>query len=85
MNVTEIEEIVGIVRRVEFWPEAARIILARRILQTLERPRTSQLPPVPRGPTAAEIAGWFKTDKPAPDDATVKGWIDQYRMEKYGK
>lgn len=85
MNATETDEIVGIVRRVESWPEAARITLARRILETLEKPRASQLPPVPRGPSAAQIAEQFKTDKPAPDDATVKEWIDQYRVEKYGK
>ena len=42
-------------------------------------------PPIPRGPSAAEIAAMFKTDKPAPDDATVKQWIDEHRMEKYGR
>jgi hypothetical protein len=26
----------------------------------------------------------FKTDKPAPDDETVRQWIDEQRMEKYG-
>jgi hypothetical protein len=45
------------------------------------RPGTSE---PPRGPAAAEIASRFKTDKPAPDDATVQKWIHDYRTEKYG-
>jgi hypothetical protein len=63
-----------------------RIVLARRILETLEVPAVDQPPAkLPRGPSAAEIAVMFKTDKPAPDDATVKEWIEEHRMEKYGK
>ena len=38
----------------------------------------------PRGPSAAEIIETFKSDRPPPDDATVRRWIDEYRMEKYG-
>jgi hypothetical protein len=63
-----------------------RLALARRILETLESPPVEQQPAeLPRGPTAAEIAAMFKSDKPAPDDAAVKQWIDEYRMVKYGR
>ena len=40
---------------------------------------------LPRGPSAAEVAAQFKSDKPAPDDNAVKQWMDEYRMEKYAK
>jgi hypothetical protein len=86
MSTTEVAEIAEVVARVRSWPAAMRVALARRILETLESPPVEQpAPQRPRGPTSAEIAAMFKTDKPAPDDATVKRWIDEYRMEKYGK
>ncbi len=86
MSVPETIEIAEVVSRVRSWPAAMRVALARRILDTLETPPVEQPPSkLPRGPSAAEITARFKTDKPAPDDATVKQWIDEYRTEKYGK
>jgi hypothetical protein len=84
MNAAETIEIAAVVKRVQGWPAPMRIALARQVLETLEAPLAppSQLP---RGPSAAEVAALFKADKPAPDDATVEQWIDDYRMEKYGK
>jgi hypothetical protein len=38
-----------------------------------------------RGPSAAEVQSLFRTDRPAPDDETVERWIDEQRMEKYGR
>jgi hypothetical protein len=86
MTAEETNQIADVVRHVQNWPASLRVALARRILETLESPPVEQLPAErPRGPTAAEIAAMFKTDKPAPDDATVKQWINEHRMEKYGK
>jgi hypothetical protein len=86
MTPVETNQVADIVRRVQNWPASLRVVLARRILETLESPAVEQPPPkLPRGPSAAEIAAMFKTDKPAPDDATVKQWIEEHRMEKYGK
>jgi len=86
MSITETSEIAGVLSRVRSWPAATRVALARRILETLESPPVEQpLPRPPRGPSAAEVAALFKTDRPAPDGATVKQWIDEHRMEKYGK
>jgi hypothetical protein len=85
MSGVESNQIADVVQRVQNWPPPMRLALARRILETLESPVVDQ--PVstpPRGPSAAEIAAMFKTDKPAPDDATVKQWIKQHRVEKYG-
>jgi hypothetical protein len=86
MNATQTSEIAAVVQRVQSWPAPMRIALARQILETLEG-LSAPAPPskLPRGPSAAEVAALFKTDKPAPDDTTVKQWIDDYRMEKYGK
>ncbi len=86
MTTVETKQIVELVQRVQNWPPPMRLALARRILETLEGPPIEQQPAErPRGPTAAEIAAQFKSVRPAPDDATVKQWIDDYRMQKYGK
>jgi hypothetical protein len=62
-----------------------RLALARRILETLVSTLAAESPPMlPRGPSAAEVAALFKTDKPAPDVATVKQGVDEYRLEKCG-
>jgi hypothetical protein len=80
------KEISDLVQRVQGWPPSVRIALARQILETLETPALeTRLAERPRGLSSAEIAARFRTDKPAPDDATVKRWIEEHRMEKYGK
>jgi hypothetical protein len=35
--------------------------------------------------SADEIRAFLKSRQPAPDDETVRQWIDDYRMEKYGR
>jgi hypothetical protein len=86
MTTVETNQIAELLQRVQNWPPPMRIALARRILETLESPSGEQLTrKPPRGPSAAEVAALFKTDKPAPDDVTVTQWVDEYRMEKYGK
>jgi hypothetical protein len=85
MTTVETKQIAELLQRIQNWPPAMRIGLARRILETLESPPGEQLTRrPPRGPSAAEVAAMFKTDKPALDDATVKQWIDERHMEKYG-
>ncbi|HKI33953.1 MAG TPA: hypothetical protein VKA46_19020 [Gemmataceae bacterium] len=86
MTIAESNQVNEVVRRVQSWPASLRIALARRILETLENGFSPEpAPALPRGPSAAEVEAMFETDKPAPDDATVKQWIDEYRMTKYGK
>ena len=84
MNSSENIELTEL-QRVRSWPASMRINLARQILETLEG-KPAPVPPSVRaiGPSSAEIAAKFKTEKPAPDDATVEQWIGEYRMEKYG-
>jgi hypothetical protein len=85
MNATQTNQIAEVVQRVQSWPPPMRIALARQILETLENAHRQPSPRLPRGLLAAEIAAMVQTDKPAPDDSTVKEWIEDYRMEKYGK
>jgi hypothetical protein len=86
MNAAETIEVAELVQRVRSWPAPMRIHLARQILETLDaQPAPVQSAPQPRGASAAEIAVMFNSDLPAPDDATVKQWIDDYRVERQGK
>jgi hypothetical protein len=86
MTVSETSEIADVLNRVKSWPAVTRITLARQILESVEKAAGAEpAPELPRGPSAADVMAMFKTDKPAPDDATVRQWIDDYRLEKYGK
>jgi hypothetical protein len=82
MTMAESNELAAVVERVKSWPPPMRIALARRILETLENAPPPPGPRPPRGPSAAEVMALFRTDKPAPDDATVKQWIEEHRLEK---
>jgi hypothetical protein len=83
MSTAEATELTDVLNRVKTWPVENRIALVKQVLETLT-PATSGRASVPRGPSAAEIIDAFKSDRPPPDDATVRQWIDEYRMEKYG-
>ena len=81
MTNVEHQEISEVVARVAAWPPAERIKLARKILETVEttgEKRTS------RGYSAAEVISLLQSRQPAPDDQTVRRWIDDHRTEKYG-
>ena len=81
MTNVEHQEISEVVARVAAWPPAERITLARRILETVEtvgEKRSS------RGYSAAEVIALLQSRQPAPDDHTVRRWIDEHRTEKYG-
>jgi hypothetical protein len=85
MTTVETNQIADVVQRVQYWPPPMRIVLARRILETLESPSVEQSPTERRrGPTAAEIAAMFKTDKPAPNDEAVQRILEEELMRKYG-
>jgi hypothetical protein len=78
-------DITELVQQVQSWPASMRIALARQILESVERePESASTSALPRGPTAAEVAARFRADKPAPSDETVKQWIDEHRLTKYG-
>lgn len=81
MITTEWPEVTDILDRVRVWPPEKRVTLAHRILQSV-----SDAEPTPgkAGYWAAEVIAALQMPQPAPDDATVKRWIVEGRLEKYG-
>jgi hypothetical protein len=92
MSTAEVDEFAEVMERVRGWSPSLRIALAKGILDSLQaagatepahgRPDSARKPT--RGLSAEEIRGLLKTDRPPPDDESVKRWIDEHRMEKYG-
>jgi hypothetical protein len=82
MSTAESTELTDVLERVKNWSPESRIVLARRILETLETPQrpTRGLP----ARSVRELIGIGAGDSPPPDDETVRRWIDEHRMEKYG-
>jgi hypothetical protein len=83
MSIVESREMADVLDRVKRWPVAERFALVREVLETLA-PKVPPALPVSRGRPVEEILASFKTDEPAPDDETVRRWIDERRIEKYG-
>lgn len=82
MQTNEIQQLV---QQVQSWPAPMRVALARQILESIGRKPTGlSAASLPRGPSAAEVASSFATDKPAPDDHAVKKWLEEHRIAKYG-
>lgn len=73
-------DIESILQQVTPWPEEDRVALAYQILRDM---RNQTREPAPRK-TADEALGIAAGDTPPPDDATVKRWIEEHRMRKYG-
>ncbi len=87
MSTGEATELTDVLNRVKTWPTTLQITLAHKILESLdnaEAPAAAATVKV-RGLKAAEIQGLLKTDRLPPDDETVERWIDEHRMEKYGR
>jgi hypothetical protein len=83
MSITESSELADVLDRVKHWPVAERFALVKGVLETLA-PKVPAPSSVLRRRSVEEILESFKTDKPAPDDETVRQWVDEHRMEKYG-
>jgi hypothetical protein len=75
-------EYSSVIKTVSTWPLEDRITLAQDLLGTLKsdvaQRRTSKN-------TADQALGIAKGSGPAPTDGEVKQWIDEHRMEKYGR
>lgn len=82
MSAVEMSQVTDILERVKGWPVESRLVLARRILETLgppADPRAAQ-----RVRSVQDLIGLGAGDSPPPDDETVRRWIDERRSEKYG-
>ena len=81
MSDVEYQEISEVVARVSSWPLAERIKFARKILETVE---TADERRSSRGYSAAEVISLLQSRQPAPDDQSVRRWIDDHRTQKFG-
>jgi len=77
------EEVLAAIRT---WPLWQRFEPVQHVLQTI----ASELPPDPdrektRREALQRLGGILATDKPPPSDEEVERWLDEHRMEKYGR
>jgi hypothetical protein len=74
MSTSEAIELMDVLDRVRSWPETLRITLAHKILESLDKAEGPSAPPpsISRGFSAAEVHALLKTNRPGPDDETVK-------------
>ncbi len=82
MSAPDTAEVTEILNRVKDWPPESRIVLAQRILETLQPTTAAQ--PQNTGRSARELIGIGAGATPPPDDLTIQRWIDEHQMEKYG-
>ncbi len=78
MNVTEMSEILD---RVQTWTPEMRIMLARKILETLDSPQISE---PPRKMSLHQVFGILKTDSPPPNDEECAKIVEEERLRKHG-
>jgi hypothetical protein len=72
-------EIDSIIAQVTPWPMEERVALAYEILRDM-RKQSRQLAPRRTLERALGIAG---RTSPPPDDATVRLWVEEYRVQKH--
>jgi len=77
-RTTDYDNILQTVRR---WPVAKRVDLVQSILNTLT---FGSGMPVSRPQTLSKALGLLQTERPAPTDAEVRRWLDEYRLRKHG-
>jgi len=78
INSDAVEKVVA---SVADWPAHDRIVLARKILETVEQP----LPAKSRGLRAEEVIDLLKIPQPAPNDGECDLIIEQARLGKNGR
>lgn len=90
MQTVESSELDEVLERVKTWPAPGRLTLARRILETLERPadKVENLDRPPEGPTRGwpveRALGLLRTDREPPDDEECRRIVEEERWKKYG-
>ena len=78
MSVAEMSDVLS---RVRTWIPEMRIVLARRILETLEPPQISE---PPRKMSLNQVFGILKTGSPPPNDEECAKIVDEERLRKHG-
>jgi len=74
------KEIQDVLSQVASWPAGDRIVLARKILETVV-PGPQGLP---RGLSAEEVIAQLNVPQPAPDDAACEHILEDELLRKHG-
>ena len=74
------EEMRGVLSQVSNWPTSDRIVLARKILETVE----TAPPRATRGYSAEEVISLLAMPPPAPDDAECQQILAEELLRKHG-
>jgi hypothetical protein len=82
MNTPETTDYEAILKIVRDWPPARRITLMQEVLKTLA-PIEAGAPP--HGATLDRALGLLATTQPVPSDEDIARWLDERRMERYGR
>jgi hypothetical protein len=81
MSTSQAVEYAAVLEKVRSWPAEMRLTLAEQLLHSLHpEVRTNGR----RGIPAEQVLGLAAGKGPPPDDETVKQWIHEHRLEKYG-
>ena len=78
MHATEMSEVLS---RVKTWMPEMRIVLARKILETLNPLQISE---PPRKMSLNQVFGILKTDSPPPNDEEGAKIVEEERLRKHG-
>ena len=81
MSTIDSRDIADVLERVRAWTPGMRIVLARKVLETLESASISE---PPRSMLLDDVVGLLRTDEPPPDDDECDRIVEQERVRKYG-
>lgn len=83
MTTAEISDVIDVLAHVKAWPPALRITLARQILEGVEAAADADADsPERRGSPVQRLIGLGAGSQPPPNDAQVRQWLDEHRMEQ---
>ena len=71
-----------VLKTVSAWPVEQRASLLNALINSLGSAGQGQKGPKP---TIDELVGVARGEGPPPTDEQVKQWIDEHRMQKYGR
>ena len=81
MSTIDSSDIADVLERVRTWAPGMRIVLARKVLETLESVSVSE---PPRTMVLDDVVGLLRTNVPPPDDEECDRIVEQERARKYG-
>lgn len=74
-----------ILQAINGWSQDEQAALASEILQRLAESGEVVVEPLVRRGSLRNLVGLLATDRPPPTDEEVERWLEERRMEKYGR